>query len=170
VNDTRHWLLLRTFVGSSSLVVGLYGTPLHRRVETSTAPLREVAEPPERRIDDPTMYVGQTVVVDDGEPARATSVTRRVLSPSGKLLYENTWSSSYRSEPKIVRYGTKPVPKPKPAPKPNPVATTPTATTPAQTTTERTPETTTPATTTPAATTPATTVATTTSPDPHPPR
>src|SRR5262249_40872019 len=30
VNDTGHWLLLRTFVGSSSLVVGLYGTPVHR--------------------------------------------------------------------------------------------------------------------------------------------
>ena len=32
VNDTPHWLLLRTFVGSSSLVVSLYGTPQHRRV------------------------------------------------------------------------------------------------------------------------------------------
>ena len=27
VNDTGHWLLLRTFVGPSSLVVNLYGTP-----------------------------------------------------------------------------------------------------------------------------------------------
>src|SRR6266850_8104049 len=26
-NNTGHWLLLRTFVGSSSLTVGLYGTP-----------------------------------------------------------------------------------------------------------------------------------------------
>ena len=34
VNDTGHWLLLRTFVGSSSLTVALYGTPQHRRVET----------------------------------------------------------------------------------------------------------------------------------------
>ena len=40
VNDTGKWLLLRTFVGSSSLVVNLYGTPQHRRVETETAPLR----------------------------------------------------------------------------------------------------------------------------------
>ena len=36
VNDTGKWLLLRTFVGSSSLVVNLYGTPQHRRVETET--------------------------------------------------------------------------------------------------------------------------------------
>src|SRR5476649_1880257 len=34
VNNTSHWLLLRTFVGSSSLTVALYGTPQHRRVET----------------------------------------------------------------------------------------------------------------------------------------
>ena len=31
VNDTGHWLLLRTFVSSDSLTVGLYGTPTHRR-------------------------------------------------------------------------------------------------------------------------------------------
>ena len=39
-NDTGHWLLLRTFVGAGSLTVNLYGTPVHRRVESSTAPLR----------------------------------------------------------------------------------------------------------------------------------
>src|SRR4029078_6047613 len=38
VNDTGHWLLLRTYVGSSSLNVVLYGAPQHRRVETTTAP------------------------------------------------------------------------------------------------------------------------------------
>ncbi len=40
VNDTDHWLLLRTFVGSSSLVVDLYGAPLHRRVESETRAAR----------------------------------------------------------------------------------------------------------------------------------
>ena len=34
VNDTKKWLLLRTFVGSSALTVNLYGTPQHRRVES----------------------------------------------------------------------------------------------------------------------------------------
>src|ERR687888_248047 len=41
VNDTSHWLLLRTFVGSYSLVVDLYGAPLHRRVVSQTRPLVE---------------------------------------------------------------------------------------------------------------------------------
>ena len=39
VNDTGHWLLLRTWVGPSSLTVALYGTPQHRKIETTSAPL-----------------------------------------------------------------------------------------------------------------------------------
>ena len=52
VNDTGHWLLLRTFVGPSSLVVTLYGTPQHRRIVTNTAPLVQTAPMPiERTLD-----------------------------------------------------------------------------------------------------------------------
>src|SRR5206468_7223045 len=39
VNDTGHWLLLRTFVTDSSLTVNLYGTPVDRKVESVTSPL-----------------------------------------------------------------------------------------------------------------------------------
>src|SRR5206468_8585706 len=52
VNDTKHWLLLRTFVGSSSLVVTLYGAPTGRRVVTDTAPLVETAPPPVQKLSD----------------------------------------------------------------------------------------------------------------------
>jgi vancomycin resistance protein YoaR len=161
VNDTGHWLLLRTFVGSSSLVVGLYGTAVDRSVETSTAPLREVAPPPVRSVDDPTHYVGEDVVEDEGEPARSTSVTRRVYAANGKLLSDATWYSSYRAEPKIVRVGTKPLPEPKK--EPVPTTTTPTTTA---------PTTTAPTTTAPATSTPATTatVTTATAPAPSAPR
>src|SRR5439155_12042212 len=105
VNDTGHWLLLRTFVGSSSLVVALFGTPTHRRVETRTAPLVETAPPPLKRVHDPMLPAGEKVVDDSREPARATSVRRLVYSAAGKLLSDTTWSSSYRAEPGIVRVG-----------------------------------------------------------------
>ena len=62
VNDTGHWLLLRTFVGSSSLVVNLYGTPQNRRVETETAPLRVVAPPPIEKLQDDSIEPGTRVV------------------------------------------------------------------------------------------------------------
>jgi len=132
VNDTGHWLLLRTFVGSSSLTVGLYGTPQHRRVETTGAPLRVVAAPPVEKTVDATLEPGQVEVDDYGVPAQATSVERKVYAPSGKLLSDQTWYSSYRAEPKIIRVG------PKKAKAKHPAVTTTTETT-ETTTTETTP-------------------------------
>ncbi len=113
-NDTNKWLLLRTFVGSSALTVNLYGRPVDRRVEVETAPLVPTGAPAVKRTPDPDMWVGEQIVDEGGQPSRRTAVTRRVYAANGKLLYDTTWSSSYRSEPKLVRYGTKPVPKPPP--------------------------------------------------------
>jgi vancomycin resistance protein YoaR len=107
VNDTGHWLLLRTWVGSSSLTVALYGTPQHRRVESVSHPLRFVAPPRVRKTVDATLKPGETVVDDPGVPAQSTSVERKVYSADGKLLSDATWYSSYTSEPKIVRVGPK---------------------------------------------------------------
>jgi hypothetical protein len=36
-----------------------------------------------------------------------TSVTRDVYAPDGKLLYHDTWYSSYRALPKLVRIAPK---------------------------------------------------------------
>jgi vancomycin resistance protein YoaR len=107
VNDTRHWLLLRTFVGPDSLSVVLYGTPQHRRVETTAAPLRVVAPPPIEKTVDPSLKPGETVVDDPGVPAQSTWVERKVYSASGRLLSDQTWYSSYRAEPELVRVGPK---------------------------------------------------------------
>jgi vancomycin resistance protein YoaR len=113
VNDTDRWLLLRTFVGSSSLVVDLYGAPLHRRVESETRPLVTTGGAPVKRIPDASLYVGVNVVDESGSPSSSTSVRRKVYSSSGALLYDNTWYSSYRGEVRVVRVGTKPRPKKK---------------------------------------------------------
>jgi vancomycin resistance protein YoaR len=77
VNDTGHWLLLRTFVGPSSLVVTLYGTPQHRRVVSIAQPLRVVAPAPVKRTVDETLKPGEVVVDDPGMPAQSTSVERK---------------------------------------------------------------------------------------------
>jgi vancomycin resistance protein YoaR len=161
-NDTKNWLLLRTFVGSSSLTINLYGSPMGRRVESDTGPLVVTGPPPIKRVYDDTLEKGKTAVVEVGSPSRSTSVRRRVYSPSGKLMYDATWYSSYRGDYRVIAVGTKepPPPKPKPEPKPKkkgavpPTTTTPTTTTP--TTTATTPTTTTP------------TAPTTTTPDPLP--
>ncbi len=111
VNDTGNWLLLHTSVSSSSLTVGLYGTPVHRRVVSTVSPLVVHGVPPVRKTKDPSLPRGKKVVDDPGVPAMTTSVTRDVYDPSGKLLYHDTWYSSYRAEPKLVRIGP---PKKKP--------------------------------------------------------
>jgi vancomycin resistance protein YoaR len=105
VNDTGNWLLLRTFVSSSSLTVGLYGTPVHRKVVSSTSPLVARGKPPVKKTVDPTLKPGEKIVDDPGVPAMSTSVTRDVYAQDGKLLYHDTWYSSYRAEPKLVRLG-----------------------------------------------------------------
>lgn len=113
VNDTGNWLLLRTWVGSSSLTVSLYGTPVHRRVESVAQPLRVVAPPPVQKTVDATLKPGQVVVDDAGVPAQSTSVERKVYAASGKLLSDQTFYSSYRAEAKVVRVGPKAKPKEK---------------------------------------------------------
>jgi vancomycin resistance protein YoaR len=115
-NDTDNWLLVRTFVGSGSLTVNLYGTPQNRRVESTEEPLRVIGAPRVKRVPDPTLLKGESEVLEYGEPARATSVSRKVYSASGTLLHEDTWYSQYRSEPRVIRVGTKPKPKPKKKP------------------------------------------------------
>jgi vancomycin resistance protein YoaR len=107
VNDTGHWLLLRTFVGSSSLKVGLYGTPTGRRVTSTTTPLLSRGKPPVKKTVDKTLKPGEKVIDDPGVPAMTTSVTREVYDRSGKLLYHDTWYSSYRALPELLRVGPK---------------------------------------------------------------
>jgi vancomycin resistance protein YoaR len=113
VNDTKHWLLLRTFVSSSSLIVSLYGTPQNRRVESEVAPLVVTGGAPVQRVRDPALRTGKTIVEDAGAPSRATHVRRLVYDSEGKLIHDNTWYSSYRGEKRMIRVGTKPKQKPK---------------------------------------------------------
>jgi vancomycin resistance protein YoaR len=112
INDTGHWLLLRTYVSSSALTVNLYGTNPHRRVESETAPLVVDGPPPLEKVKDPTLTKGETVVEAAGSSPLSTSVHRTVYSAKDKLLYDTTWSSHYVGETRIVRVGTKPKPKP----------------------------------------------------------
>jgi len=129
VNDTDHWLLLRTFVGSSSLTVALYGAPQNRRVESKVSPLVVTGAPPVKRVRDPNLFVGETALEESGSPSRSTSDRRQVYSADGELMYDHTWYSSYRAEPRVIRVGTKPRPEPRvkkkkkaPGPPPPPIS------------------------------------------------
>ena len=83
VNDTGHWLLLRTFVGSSSLVATLYGTPQHRRVVSETSPLTGRRRRRSRASSTRRSRPGTRVVDDYGEPARPTRYSASSTRPTG---------------------------------------------------------------------------------------
>jgi vancomycin resistance protein YoaR len=122
VNDTKRWILVGGWSTSTGITIGLYGAPTGRRVESEAGPLVVRGSPPIQKIEDPELLKGKRVIEADGEPPRSVVVTRRVYLPSGKLLYDETWSTYYRGEKRIVRIGTK-------LPEPPPTTTTTTTTT-----------------------------------------
>jgi hypothetical protein len=95
--------------------VTLYGTPTGRKVVSTTAPLVAHGKVKIKKTVDPTLKPGETIVDDPGEPALTTSVTRNVYASDGKLLYHDTWYSSYRASPELLRVPPKPKKPKKPA-------------------------------------------------------
>ena len=117
LNDTETWVLVAASWNDSSITVSLYGGGPERRVESSEGTVRVTGPGPVRRVPDPTLEKGTTLVEEEGSSARATTVTRKVYTADGGLLHDETWNTSYRGEHRIIRVGTKPKPKP-PPPKP----------------------------------------------------
>jgi vancomycin resistance protein YoaR len=164
LNDTGAYLLVRGGYDDSGISISILGPDTGRRVVSETGPLETVQPPPVERVKDPDLFVGESFVQDDGEPARAVTVTRKVYV-GDKILYDETWSTRYRAEPRIVDVGTKPRPRPKPQPpattapaETGPAGTAPAETAPAETApAETAPGETAPAETAPAATPPAVT-------------
>jgi vancomycin resistance protein YoaR len=115
-NDTGRWLVLSAGFDESGIVISLLGAGPVRRVVSEAGELEEQGKPLVERTPDPELFVGERVVKDYGEPARAVRVSR-IVYQGDEVLYRETWSTTYRSEPKLVRVGTKPVPKPAAPPK-----------------------------------------------------
>ncbi len=123
VNDTPRWILLAGGAGDAGITVSIYGGGPERRVESSAGTIRVTGPAPVRRVPDPELLKGKTVVDEDGSPARATSVDRTVYDQDGNVLHEETWNTSYRGEYRIIRVGTKLPPvkdETKPGEKPKP--------------------------------------------------
>ncbi|MBA2615004.1 MAG: VanW family protein [Actinobacteria bacterium] len=140
-NDTDNWMVVRAQSGGDGITISLLGAPTGRRVVSEPGELRVTGPPETETVPDPTLYAGEEVVEDAGEPSRAIAV-KRIVYVNGKVLYSETWYTSYQSEPKIVREGTIPLPDPPPPPppptapppSPPPASTGPTQTGPGQTT------------------------------------
>lgn len=134
-NDTKNWIVMQAYPTDAGIAVALLGVPDGRRVVTEAGPLRVVGPPKVKRIPDEGLFVGERVVEDFGEPARAITI-RRIVYQNGEVLYDKNWYTYYRSEPRIVHFGTIPVPEPEPEPvptEPPPTEPPPTESTPTET-------------------------------------
>ena len=118
LNDTPKWILVAGASGGAGITVSIYGGGPERRVESGEGTIRETGPAPIRRVNDPTLLKGETVIEEEGSPARATAVTRTVYDEEGAVLHDETWNTSYRGEYRVIRVGTKPPPKPPPKSKP----------------------------------------------------
>jgi vancomycin resistance protein YoaR len=132
VNDTDRWIVLRAFSGDSGITISLLGAPTGRRVVSEAGELRVTGPAPVERVEDPTLFVGESAVVEEGEPPRKVAVRRTVFEADGDVLYAETWTTSYRGEMGLVRVGSKPRPKP-PPPEAKTTTTAPTTTAPTTT-------------------------------------
>ena len=142
VNDTGSPIFVQAEAGDTGITISLIGRPTNRRVVSEPGELVEIAPPEVETVPDPTMYVGETLVVEEGQPAREIVVERTVYE-GDHVLYEETWRTTYLSERQVVRAGTIPVPEEPAAPPaettPEAPSTTPPATTAPQPTTTTSP-------------------------------
>ena len=106
-NDTEKWILVKGWSTDSGITIALYGAPTGRRVESTVGPLVVRGSPPVERIKDPTLAKGKREVEDEGVPPSTVTATRTVYLENGGVLYQETWTTNYRGENRIVRIGTK---------------------------------------------------------------
>ena len=106
VNDTNSWVLVKGFAESDGVSVAIYGGE-QRRVESSPGTITVIGRVPIKRVKDPTLPKGKSVVEEKGSAPSRTSVTRTVYGPNGNVIHDETWTTSYKGEKRIVRVGTK---------------------------------------------------------------
>jgi uncharacterized protein YabE (DUF348 family) len=95
--------------------VAIYGGE-RRRVESSSGTMTVTGPVPVERVKDPKLPKGSTVVEAEGSAPSSTSVTRAIYGQDGELIRNETWTTSYEGETRVVRVGTKPKPPPKTKP------------------------------------------------------
>lgn len=117
-NDTKRWVLVKGFPESDGIRVSIYGGE-RRRVVSSPGTMTVTGSAPVKRIKDPTLPKGSTVVDEEGSSPSRTSVERTIYGADGKLIRTETWNTSYKGETRVIRVGTKPKVKTPPA-KPSP--------------------------------------------------
>jgi vancomycin resistance protein YoaR len=105
-NDYRSGLLIKSSYTDQTLTFTFYGSPEHRRVVATTSPKTNFKPPTMQYAVDPRAPAGSVkVVTGSGAEGFDVTVWRKVYTPDGKLLRENTFLSRYVPEGPTTIYG-----------------------------------------------------------------
>ena len=104
-NDSDHWILMDTEMGSYSLTWKFYSTSDGRTVQWETTGITDVIEPPEPIYrEDPTLPTGTIKQVDWAVNGASVSVTRRVYK-GDQLWFSDVINTTYIPWPDGFNYG-----------------------------------------------------------------
>ncbi len=109
-NDTDQVLLLTATAGDRSVRVSLAAPQWERTVTYSTSRFTNVVPPSStekrpRRLRDPQLEAGQLSPVEKGIDGRSVDVTRTVKGAGGRVLFTDTFTSTYQPKDFVVRVG-----------------------------------------------------------------
>lgn len=107
-NDTANYILVKSFVGSGSLTISLYGYSPGIKVQYETSPFINIRPFKTQVIKDPNLLEGEEEIEEKGVNGGTVVVVRKVYR-EGVLVRKDKFISYYRAKPEIKRVGTKPL-------------------------------------------------------------
>jgi vancomycin resistance protein YoaR len=118
-NDTPYWLLMETYVSSSSLTWKFYSTSDGRTVDWNTSGLQNIVEPPDPLYEEnPDLAKDEIKQVDWAVAGADVSVTRTVTR-DGVVIHDDTFNTHYMPWQAKYQYGPgTEIPTPEPTPNP----------------------------------------------------
>jgi vancomycin resistance protein YoaR len=116
INDTQSWLLMETYVRSSSITWKFYSTSDGRSVEWQTTGPVNLVDPPDPLYRENTELAENEIKQIDWEAEGADVTVNRSVFRSGMLLFQDTFQTHYLPWQAIFEYGpgTEGIPTPEP--------------------------------------------------------
>lgn len=104
-NDTPYWILMETYMGSSSLTWKLYSTKDGRTVNWETTGITDVVQaPPPTYEENPELRKNEMKQVDWAANGADVTVTRTVMK-DGVLYFQDEFTTHYQPWQAICQYG-----------------------------------------------------------------
>jgi vancomycin resistance protein YoaR len=105
VNDTANAIVIKARATPQTMTVIFLSRPLDRHIEKSTSQPTGYVNPKKRFYASPDVAAGTVSQTTLGEKGFSVTVSRRVLGRNGKVLREDSFSSSYIPEDAIYLVG-----------------------------------------------------------------